>query len=308
MEDSSLTGSTEVKPVATVTQSAGQESNPALATGAATEPKAPEKIVPTSGWDYKTDARWGKVWKSEGDIIQGYKSLDDILETKYRPTFKQYEDSAKKFKDNGMSLDQLDDYIKEYQTLKSPEYPQNQVYNYLKELADDDITAQELDLVLKDLSEKKMARKYPGATKETLARMVEQEKQLKELKTFQTTIEQKEMDKQSTERMNTAHTSIQELCKTKGFEFTDNIWNEFIKHCIENKIPTAYMVQEFRSKYDAMIDKTHEERIKAQTLEGLKKTNSTTVAVKGKQSSVKPTNTSLEDKLRSVFSKDKVTT
>ena len=289
----------------TGTQDTGTQGTPPVVTAPAVAPKADGTPPAPAGWDYKADPRWGKVFKSESDIINGYKSLDDILETKYKPTFKQYSDLAKKFKDNGIELEKLDDYIKEFQTIKSPEYPANQVYNYLKELADDDITAQELDLVLKELGDKKMSRKYPGATKETLARMVEQEKQLKELTTFRTSLEQKEMAKQSGERVVKAKSQIQELTKAKGFEFTDKIWNEFIDHCIQNKIPSSYMVQEFRSKYDAMIDKVHEEKIKAQTLEQLKKTNATTIPIKGKQAIVKPTNTSFEDKIKNALTKAK---
>ena len=299
MEDSSLTTAT------TGTQDTGTNvQQPAATTPASTQTGTQTQTAPT-GWDYKSDPRWGKVFKSESDIINGYKSLDDILETKYKPTFKQYTDLVKKFKDNGIELEALDGYIKEFQTLKSPEYPANQVYNYLKELADDDITAQELDLVLKELNDKKMARKYPGANKETLQRMIEQEKQLKELTTFKSNLEHQEMTKQSTERIEKSKSGIQELCKSRGFEFTDKIWNEFLDHCIQNKIPSAYMVQEFRSKYDAMIDKVHEEKIKAQTLEQLKKTNATTIPVKGKQATVKPANTSFEDKIKAAFTKAK---
>ena len=296
--DSSLkTGQT-----ATGTQATGTDVSQTGATAQAGGQQAAGTQQAATGWDYKTDSRWGKVWKTEGDIINGYKSLDDILETKYKPTFKQYEDLAKKFKDNGIEIDKLDEYIKEFQTLKSPEHPANQVYSYLKELADDDITAQELDLVLKDLYQKKISRKYPGATKETLDRILAQEKQLKELSTFKTTLEQNELNKQSIARQEKAHTQIQELCKTKGFEFTDNIWQEFIDHCVQNQIPTAYMVQEFRNKYDAMIDEVHEAKIKAQTLETLKKTNATTIPIKGKAPIVKPVNASFEEKLKSAFS------
>jgi hypothetical protein len=255
----------------------------------------------TTGWDYKADPRWGKVFKSESDIINGYKSLDEILETKYKPTFKQYESLVKKFQENGVDVEKIDDYIKEFQTLKSPEYPANQVYTFLKELADDDITAQELDLALKDLNEKKLSRKYPGATKETREQILAQEKQLKELSTWKTTLEQGELNKKSQERTEKNLTQIQDLCKNKGFDFTDTIKQEFINHCIQNQIPTAYMVQEFRNKYDAMLDKVHEEKIKAQTLENLKKTNATTIPFNGKKPVKEQDSTSFEDKIKSAL-------
>jgi len=260
----------------------------------------------STGWDYKTDSRWGKVWKSEGDIINGYKSLDDVLEKKYKPTYKQYEDLKNKFKDNGIELDALDDYIKEYQTLKSPEHPANQVFNLLKELADDDITAQELDLALKDLNEKKLTRKYPGATKETREQILAQEKQLKELATWKQTLEKQEQDKKQTETAVKSLTGIRELCKSKGFDFTDDIRQEFLIHCVKNGIPEQYYAQEFRNKYDAMIDKVHEEKIKAQTLESLKKTNATTIPIKGKAPEAKPSTNSFIDRLSNAMGNRKI--
>ena len=92
---------------------------------------------------------------------------------------------------------------------------------------------------------------------------------------------------------------------------------EQIKRAIESSNTVAYLRQledapnrsdlEFpvATYNDVMGRMVHEEKIKAQTLEQLKKTNATTIPVKGKQTIVKPLNTSFEDKIKNALTKAK---
>lgn len=229
-------------------------------------------------WDYKTDSRWNKVWKSEADIIQGYKLLNDILETKYKPTFKQYEDLSKLFKDNGLEIGKVNDYIQEYQSLKDPKNTVNQVYNILLELlGDDDLAAQDFDLAIAKIHEEKLGRKYPGATKELREKLIVQEKETQELKSWKDQLQIQENDKIATENVKTGLEQIKKISVSKGFDFTDDIRNEFLTHCIQNNIPTNYMIQEFRNKFDEALDKAYENKVKAGMLEDQQKKNKTTI-------------------------------
>ena len=289
MEESLTTGSaasTDTTGTATTDTAATQPAVDTTVTQPITQPagsqKPPEKPVKT-GWDYKTDQRWGKVWKSEGDIIQGYKLLDDVLEQKYKPTFNQMEDFKKKIKDSGIELEQIDEYIKSYQGMIDPNNPTNQVLNLLRELADDDITAQELDLALSDLQEKKLQRKYAGLNKDQREAAIQRDREIAELKSWKQKFEDSESEKQSLERGKQNQATIKTICQGKGFELTDEIWNSFIDHCITNKVPTQYMVQEFRNKFDDALDKAHENKIKSSMLEQQKEANRTKVKVKTNQ-------------------------
>ena len=301
MEDSSLTGSTAT----TETQGTGTQ---VIAPDTITVPAGSQTTVQTpetkSVWDYKTDPRWGKVWKHENDIIQGYKSLDDILEKKYKPTFKQYEDLQKKFKDAGIEVDKFDDYVKEYQTLKSPEYPSNQVFSYLKELVEgDDIAGQDLQKAINQINEQKLLRKYPGLTTEAREKIIAQEKQLKELQSWKGQVEQEKLNSEKLQTSEKNLETIKKIATSRGFEFTDNIKVEFINHCMNNGVPVQYMVQEFRNKYDDLMDKVHEEKIKAQILESQNKTHQTTIPGKGKPPLKGKETGSLEEGLRNIFKK-----
>lgn len=227
---------------------------------------------------WKKDARFGKIWKDVNDFPRLYKSADEILEKKYKPTFKQYEDLQKKFRDSGIEMEKFDDYIKEYQTLKSPENPTNIVYEALVELlGDDDITQQEFDAAMADLQEKKLQRKYPGASRELREKLIVQEKETRELKGWKNRFEVAELDKKESQNVETGLASIKKLCASKGFDFNENIKVEFINHCVANKTPTAYMVQEFRNKYDEAIDKSYSDKVKAEMLQSQQDKNKTTI-------------------------------
>ena len=310
MENSSLAGSTDT---AGAVASGTQEVTEGQAPGMNSSPENGESVLQSgqntaqpakqaSIWDYKTDPRWGKVWKKEGDIIQGYKSLDDILEKKYKPTFKQYEDLQKKFKEYGIESEKFDEYFKEYQTLKSPEHPTNQVFNRLKELVEgDDLAAQDLQLALNKIHEDKLSRKYPGLNKDAREKIIAQEKQLKELENWKKTTEMEKLNEASTERATKGIDAIQKLCQSKGFDFTDEIRKEFIDHCIKEGISTKYMLQEFRNVYDDTLDKVHEEKIKAATLETLQKKNATTIPGKPRMAPPAGKEESLEEGFKKLF-------
>lgn len=254
-----------------------------------------------SGWDYKTDKRWGKVWKTEQDIINGYHTLDEILEQKYKPTYKQMEDLQKKFKDNGIDLGQADQYINHYRELASPENPAQKVYSILKELADDPITAQELDLMVADLQEKKLARKYPGATKELREKLIAQETQTKQLQQWKSSLEQKQNEAAINTAIQTGLDNVKKLATARNFEFTDKIEVEFLNHCTKNKIPAAYMVQEFRQQYEAALDKAMEQKIKSQTLQQQQQRHKTTIPMSRVQQVAQNKPKTFEDKMRSFF-------
>lgn len=277
-----------------VTQPAGQTPVEPQTAGVQTD-----AAKPNAGWDYKSDPRWGKVWKAESDIINGYKSLDDILETKYKPTFKQYEELAKLFKSNNLDIEQVGEYIKEYQGLKSPDHAPNQLYKFLQELvADDDLSAQELDLAIQKLQEDKLSRKYPGLNKEAREKVIQQEKQLKELNSWKQSIEQEKLNKTAEANVQKGMDSIKKLCDDRGFEFTDKLREEFLSYCIENQVPASYMYQEFRAKYDTELDKTYTAKIKAATIEEANKNNKQVVTItKPSIGSPKNANPGFMDKL-----------
>jgi len=239
-----------------------------------------KSVLPEAKW-YEKDERWDKVWKKNPEnIINGYKTLDEILETKYKPTFKMWEDLQGKFKGVGIDSGKIDDYINEYKSLKDPNNAVNQVYNLLKELiSDDDLAAQDFDLAIEKIKEGKLSRKYPGVDAELREKLIAQEKETHELKQWKESLEQQENDKLSFDNVTKSLDSIKKIAESKGFEFNDSIKAEFLKHCQEKNVPTAYIVQEFRNKYDEALDKSYENKLKSSMLEEQQSKNKTTIQV-----------------------------
>ena len=311
--ESLTTGAASETPVTTETTET-QATAPVSETTTEAQPAgsttAPAKPVSASKWDYKTDKRWGKVWKTPDDIIQGYKSLDDVLEQKYKPSFKQMEDLGKKFKDAGISIDQIDQYIQSYKQYVDPNAPTNQVLNYLRDLVtDDDVSAKELDLALRDLQEKKLQRKYAGLQGPQLKEAMERDKKITELENWKANFENEQLSKQEAAAVTKGRESIDAICKSKGFELTDQIWNEFMDYCIKGDdgkgVETKNMIYAFRQKFDEALDKAFESKIKGTVIDSQRKKAITTAPVKPVERQAPPPGkkASFEERLGKLFTK-----
>ena len=132
-------------------------------------------------WNWQADPRFGKSFKSVEDFPELYHSLEDIHEKKYKPAFQKMSELEKKFKDNQLDLNQLDSYFKEWQETQSPDNPKNQLWQFLNELIDDDVTAQDYQNSMKKLREEKLARRYPGMSEQQRMDAIARDKQLSEL-------------------------------------------------------------------------------------------------------------------------------
>ena len=77
-------------------------------------------------WEWQKDPRYGKSFKTVDDFPELYHSLEDIHEKKYKPAFQKMSEIEKKFKDNQLDLNQLDNYFKEWQETQKPDNPKNQ--------------------------------------------------------------------------------------------------------------------------------------------------------------------------------------
>jgi len=256
---------------------------------------------------YKKDARWGdgKLWKEDKDISKAYFDADKILETKYKPAYKEYTDLKVKLQENGITMENLQDSVKEFQDLKDPENNNNQIVAFLNQLADDDISKQELDMAFSDLQEKKMQRRYAGLDKSQREAAIVRDREITELKNWKETMQQTALDEQSSVAVRESLKAIGEISKLKGFEFTSELKNEFLDHCINNNIPTTYMAQEFRKKYDEALDSAFENKIKAGVLTSQQSTKTKTLNTKITKPKVTGTKENLEEKLKSLFNPKK---
>ena len=286
-------------PAVSTTPSAAQ----AIPAGGQT-PAGTPGAQPT-GWEYQKDPRWGKVFKTEADIIQAYHSLEDVHEKKYKPSFQRLTDLEKKFSDNKFDLTKVDEYIKNYSKWSSPDNPRNQLWQSLNELVSDDLSAQDFQTAVARIREEKLARQYPGMTTEMRKQAIERDNKLKELESWKGDFEYKQSVASERKTVADSEKQIRELCTQKGFEFTDQIKQEFWKYCIDEvkagKMTTSQMPYVFLMKYGKELDGTYENKIKSGMLEQQNQTKATTVSFAKKPADNTGKKFSIEDRLRSAF-------
>lgn len=264
---------------------------------------AQNQVAPAKEW-WETDPRMGKVWKSKDDFVGLYKSADEILENKYKPAYKQYESLTSKLKSAGLDAEKIDDYIKEYGDLKSPDRPESKLFKYLSELADDDLSAEELQVAIAKIEEGKLARKYPGVNAEQRQRIIANDKKLAELEKWKQTIDTKEKEKEITSTMQNSLQSIDKLAQQKGFELTNEMKIAFLDKCAKEGIDPKYLLAEFRNQYETELDKAYEQKLKAGSLKAQDIKNKTTIPLKAKDiPQAKPK--TLEEKLFGLIGKNK---
>ena len=258
-----------------------------------------------TGWEYQKDPRWGKVFKTEADIIQAYHSLEDVHEKKYKPSFQRLTDLEKKFSDNKFDLNKVDEYIKNYSEWASPENPRNQLWDSLKELVSDDLSAQDFQTAIAKIREEKLARQYPGMTTEMRKQAIDRDNKLKELESWKGDFEYKQSVESQKKTVASSEKQIRELCAQKGFEFTDQIKQEFWKYCIEEvkagKMTTSQMPYVFLMKYGKELDGSYENKIKSGMLEQQNQTKANTFSFAKKPADNTGKKFNIEDRLRSAF-------
>ena len=101
------------------------------------EPQGEQPLVETGEQQdvidvWENDPRYGKMWKSPQDTYKSYKNAEARLQ-ELKPYEEKYNSLATKFQEKGLSLEQLDDYITEYQELtdiNSPMVQNNKILDY----------------------------------------------------------------------------------------------------------------------------------------------------------------------------------
>lgn len=241
------------------------------------------KPAAKAGWDYKSDSRWGKipngaeelnkgkVWSSESDIIQGYHDLEEIHNTKYKPTFEKFSSMEKLFKENQLDISKIDEYLKNYQTELSPDHPRNQIWQVLNELVDDEVTAHDFQNMVKKLREEKDARRYPGMTEEQRKAEMAKDKQIADMQKRIGEWDRSQILSKNHDTVLSAKEAIKKMCSDKGFEFTDNIWKEFANSVMpkvkSQEIKLGQLPYEFLMKYGSLLDESFENKFKAKGIE-----------------------------------------
>jgi len=279
----------------------------------ANEPAGSQQTIgkpENQGFDYewtKKYPRYGKIWKSDRDVIKSAYESDKILETKYKPAYKQYEGIVKKLKEFGYDSDKIEDFFNEHKTLKDPENPVNALGGLLLQWKDDPFVP-DIEQFFKDLETRKMQRDYPGMT-------IQQITQFKELQQKLESIEKRESERLEAEQaakneelknkyiaeLQAQFSEIEKEAQELGIELTDEIREKLYQKGIETSMEPSLLRFAFRDIVKDQYEKGYENKIKSRLMESQNKNRKIPIGA----SKVAPEKKSFIDKFADAMRADK---
>ena len=244
-----------------------------------TEPQVPQAAAQPAvgkpeaqGFDYewwKKDPRYGKIWKTDRDVIKSAYESDKILETKYKPAHKQYEDMKNRIKSLGYDPEKVDDFFNEVKSYKDPNNPVINLGNYLYQWKDDPLIG-EIDKFFADLNVRKMQRDFPNMSVEQINQFKAMQEEIKAIKEekqnekqAQSDAKQKELVEQLKGEIAEETNRIEEEAKALGFEFTDEIRHKLYDYGIQESLSPKHLKYAFKELFKDDIAKLSENKLKS---------------------------------------------
>jgi hypothetical protein len=228
------------------------------------------------GFDYdwwKKDQRFGKIWKSDKDVIRSAYESDKILETKYKPAYKQYEDLKNRIKELGHDPEKTDEFINEFKSFKDPNNPIMNLGNYLYQWKDDPLIG-DIDKFFQDLNVRKMQRDFPNMTVEQINEFKAMKEEINNIKQEKEAQRQAEVKQRETEivsrlqqEIDVEMKRIEEECKNLGFEFTDDIRQKLYDYGIKESLSPAHLKYAFKDLFKDDIQKLSENKLKSKIMQ-----------------------------------------
>jgi len=215
----------------------------------------PKPQVKSDAWDYKKDKRWGKIWKSEADIIKSYRELD----TKYPKVKTEYETLMKTLREHELDPTKISDYVKSYRDATDPNRYENQVSEYLIKYLNNPVYGNQIVDFFKAIEKQEMQAKWG----EQLPDRVIQ--QLEEFEAYKTEQERKNQEVQYKQEFDTHVSTLEsqdklneEYAKKYGIDYDEKTRQDLFTYCKNSGIDPKYVHLEFRKFCEEAIDKQRE--------------------------------------------------
>jgi hypothetical protein len=275
-----------------------QDTQEGIDTGVQTPPEiVPHETIPKSspagvqnnagkaeaqGFDYewwKKDQRFGKIWGKDKksipipvDGVKSWHEADKILETKYKPAYKQYEDLKNRIKELGYDPEKTDDFLNEVKSWKDPDNPIVKLGNYVYQWKDDPLCG-DIDKFFTDLNVRKMQRDFPNWTQEQISEFKNLQEEIKAMKAEKEAQRQAEMKQKDAEVVSRLRQDIdvemkriEEKCKTLGFEFTQEIRDKLYDYGVKESLNPKHLDYAFQDLFKDEIQKLSENKLKSKIM------------------------------------------
>lgn len=253
-------------------------------------------------YNWETDKRYGKMWKSPNDLYKSYRSMEE----QYPALKKQLEEEqmSKKtlyelLEKNGFKPETFAEELERIKPYRDENSEINQVYNYWNKWANNDLYKDKIAQFYQELEMQEIQRQYPNMNAEQIKKQMELEKQVQELKTFK---QQQEQTKYVEEIKGTIQNSLGEVEKfagSFGYKLTPEVKNFLLDHCAKNGIDPKYIKSEFFSLYQEELMKARDKKIEGNIKVNKEKQKSGTILNGGSNKNTPPKKMTASEKLES---------
>jgi len=246
--------------------------------GAGTEPKGTETQTlqdAIDSWD--KDPRFKTSWKEDPNRL--YKNYRDI-EKVYGPMKKEVETLKGLFGKYGIEQDRLEDYIKEYTELKSPDRRENKLASYLIGWLDNPAYRQQVMDFFAGIERKSLQDKYGELVPDHIVQKLEEHEAYKTAKEKEDA-ERKEREYQEniTSTINEQVKLNEEYAKKYGIDYDDKTHNDLIGYCRTNEIDPKYIHRVFKDFCEEQVHKKMSEKARQSAIEEYTKQRKSGVVV-----------------------------
>lgn len=184
-------------------------------------------------FDWTKDKRHGKIWKNENDLYKSYKNLE-----KMQSPLKQQADNIKSLAEKyGVSVDKIEDVLKEHKEYSNPDGNFQQWVKYLSEWLNDPDYKDKVIGQFRDLERDKYKKKYGDNLNDE---QIADRRKLEDLENWKKDFETKEKSKQEQIELGKAIEDkmvvIGEYAKANDIDFGEEDQLALLKYCKEREM------------------------------------------------------------------------
>jgi len=244
--------------------------------------------VETPELDYKTDKRFGNMWKNENDIYKSYRELEKKF-PETQKQLKQYQEAMKKY-----GLDDLTKFEESAKYYTDPQSELNQFLSYLSPVLSDEKRLNQfkdyVDKQVKDMEVEKFGSHLTDQERNALKEAQEVKKQFNELQEKQQVNEYKS-------QIDANMKDIEKFATDNKLEF-DN--NAFISECIQKRVPADLMMDFFKSRAMEHFVKSASRKAEENVMKNISKTKAGSIPA-GDKSTAPGGNKTFQSKLENIL-------
>jgi hypothetical protein len=244
-------------------------------------------------FDWTKDGRYKEMWKTDpNNMFRSYKEAEKQL-SEYKPYKTELENLKSRLVNQGIDLNNLDNYIKEYHELKSPDNPRNQDLEFMYKFLNNPEHSDKVANFFRELSLADLQARFPNMNQEQIQRQIQFENELKTLKDERERDKQERYQQEFQKRQESGVKRIKEYADKRGFSMNDEQLSRFVETAIKENITPENYHAHFIYIFDKELDESYNRKMEESYL---KRLNNNKKAMIPNSKSINSSNASINDK------------